>query len=143
MQTVAVREILNDHVIIRHMLTNFRTWPKLEFHGPGSHTYETITSWCNIDKDLVWTLVPGVKTTHNGIIYDVQSGSFVNTDDYDWVGFDFSNYLPDGLADALGLQVPEQREFVRESMFREEDLEPLQKLGAIGPRLNIPVDMLS
>lgn len=136
---VNIRQICDDTKILYVMLVHCRTWKYIEWNGPESDYYKTITKWCNINKDLKVFGNPadGVLLTNNGIVYDVKSGSFVNLDDMDYVTFDFSHYIPNGLA----VQVPENDLYVPENVFPEELLFLLQA-GGIGSRITVPADMV-
>lgn len=62
----------------------------LEFHGKDSDMYKTVTTWCDLEKDLkqikiVHQLDPELDSvilqTHNGIVYDKSKDAFAYLSD--------------------------------------------------------------
>lgn len=74
---VTVRRVGHYSKLLAFLARKFPNHPKIDRHGPGTQTYETITKWCNIETDLK-PFAFDMHQTFNGIVFDAFTGEFVN-----------------------------------------------------------------
>jgi hypothetical protein len=120
----------------------------LEFGDSKSEQYQTITKWCNLDKDLEdidditlldESLRDEIFATHNGIVYDNRFQAFVELRDsfYETMP-QFHISLPEQLQDALNYDIT----LIDEHQFTEAEFKELENIGATTELFGISDDFL-
>ncbi|MFS8158695.1 MAG: hypothetical protein ACMG6E_00515 [Candidatus Roizmanbacteria bacterium] len=139
--TTNVRKILDQQNLLTFMLTNNRPWCNtyIAFYDRESDRYQTITRWCNIATDLISLIPNQISCTHNGIVYDHASASFVEfNDEFDdsTINIDLSSIYPAEFRMYITL---DRRDFnfFPESLLPNDHLVQLEQQQIISPRIVI------
>lgn len=125
------------HVIYSH--NPYSTY--LEFSGPTSYTYKTVTQWCGpLDKLTLLYNEPTMTGTHNGVLFVPTIQSFVDLSDSFFDEFEYHcDYILETIFPLEYLEDVQVRgTFLNLSGSIDETL--AQKLidsGALGPPLTI------
>lgn len=146
--TVNLRELKDTRLVLDALIKNDPKCKYITYNGPDSDSYKTITSWCDITKDLYKVSdndkynnmykLSSLLATHNGILYDPSTKSFVELSDefYDnGVYPNMSAIYPKEFSDLINPDF--DGAVYLESMFPKELLEELEEAQAISKRIEI------
>jgi hypothetical protein len=143
--TVNLRELKDSALFLDALIKNDSKSKYIIYNGPDSDSYKTITTWCDITKDLYKVSDNGngyklvsLLVTHSGILYDPSTKSFVGLSDefYDnGIYPNMSAFYPKEFSDLINPDF--DGAVFLESMFPKELLEKLKEIQAIGKRFDI------
>lgn len=143
MTTTQVREILVDDDTLTSILLKYDPSNKLLiYYDDGTNIYKTITSWCDINKNLKQNS-DGVLSTYTGIIYEPNKKAFVYIDrDKGYISVEIdkiiSTFIP-------GIQFrcnfDQAIFFIDEKYFSPTIIEMLENLGYISKPIELPISL--
>lgn len=157
---INLRQILCNKKLVFFLLVNYPKCRYLEYNGPETDTYKTITNWCTVNHDPANKkegLVKNVLGTYqgectpNGIVYDRKTDSFIYLSLLvPFYNITFSTIFPKEIAYRCEYNGPDLISeddlcfcTLDQTINGTSDIETLEKLGIIGPRLALLKQMVS
>ena len=137
--TKELRELKDESLFVSILIKKYPNHKYISYRDQNSSSYKTITTWCNIDKDLRTIPKSHLLTTHNGLLYDKDSKSFIEISEalYDkCVHPCLSNIYPQDYLNLI-TEVEADCNVFLESDIPQELIEEMEEIGAIGPRMTV------